>query len=86
MTRARRMLDWAKQISLAIDPEEAARIHNRDGQLQGNSVPCTMCGSACVYIMLPQQRRYEVVDGEGGGGEVRGEKEEEDVMVKGKNE
>ncbi|MEO9365431.1 MULTISPECIES: phosphomethylpyrimidine synthase ThiC [Candidatus Nitrosocaldus] len=84
MTRARRMLDWAKQISLAIDPEEAARIHNRDGQLQGNSVPCTMCGSACVYIMLPQQRRYEVVEGEGRGGEK--EKDEEDVIVKGKNE
>ncbi|MEM2048471.1 MAG: phosphomethylpyrimidine synthase ThiC, partial [Candidatus Nitrosocaldus sp.] len=64
MTRARRMLDWAKQISLAIDPEEAARIHSREGQLQGNSVPCTMCGSACVYIMLPQQRKYEVFDDE----------------------
>ncbi|GBC74400.1 Phosphomethylpyrimidine synthase [archaeon HR05] len=85
MTRARRMLDWAKQISLAIDPEEAARIHNRDGQLQGNSVPCTMCGSACVYIMLPQQRRYEVAEGEGEGGGEK-EKEEEDVIVKGKNE
>ena len=20
--------------------------------------PCTMCGGACVYIMLPQQRMY----------------------------
>ncbi|MEW6043475.1 MAG: phosphomethylpyrimidine synthase ThiC [Thermoproteota archaeon] len=58
MTEARRTLDWERQISLSIDPEEAARIHNRTGQHQGNSVPCTMCGGACVYVMLPQQRKY----------------------------
>ncbi|MFN3653909.1 MAG: phosphomethylpyrimidine synthase ThiC [Candidatus Nitrosotenuis sp.] len=58
MTEARRTLDWEKQISLSIDPEEAARIHNRVGQHQGNNVPCTMCGGACVYVMLPQQRKY----------------------------
>lgn len=58
MTEARRTLDWEKQISLSIDPEEAARIHNRTGQHQGNNVPCTMCGGACVYVMLPQQRKY----------------------------
>jgi len=59
ITEARRTLNWAKQISLAIDPEEAARIHSREGQIDGNNVPCTMCGSACVYIMLPQQREYK---------------------------
>ena len=56
MTEARRTLDWEKQIALSIDPEEAAKIHGRVGQLNGNTVPCTMCGGACVYIMLPQQR------------------------------
>ena len=56
MTEARRTLNWEKQIALSIDPEEAARIHGRTGQLNGNIVPCTMCGGACVYIMLPQQR------------------------------
>jgi phosphomethylpyrimidine synthase len=56
MTEARRTLNWEKQIALSIDPEEASRIHARTGQLRGNSVPCTMCGGACVYIMLPQQR------------------------------
>lgn len=56
MTEARRTLDWEKQIALSIDPEEAAKIHGRMGQLNGNTVPCTMCGGACVYIMLPQQR------------------------------
>jgi phosphomethylpyrimidine synthase len=63
ITEARRTLDWQKQISLSINPEEAERIHTREGQHPGNNVPCTMCGSACVYIMLPQQRlrRKEVV-------------------------
>ena len=59
ITEARRTLNWEKQISLAIDPEKAAAIHNREGQHDGNNVPCTMCGSACVYIVLPQQREYK---------------------------
>ena len=58
ITEARRTLNWEKQIALAINPEEAERIHTRrEGQLEGNNVPCTMCGAACVYIMLPQQRK-----------------------------
>lgn len=63
MTEARRTLDWERQIALSIDPEEAAKIHGRTGQHPGNSVPCTMCGGACVYIMLPQQRSYRTEDG-----------------------
>src|SRR3989304_1998963 len=63
MTEARRTLDWEKQIALSIDPEEAARIHGRTGQRPGNNVPCTMCGGACVYVMLPQQRKYEKENG-----------------------
>lgn len=59
MSEARRTLDWEKQLSLSIDPETAAQIHSRTGQHPGNNVPCTMCGGACVYIMLPQQRKYE---------------------------
>jgi len=59
MTEARRTLDWEKQLALSIDPEEAVKIHNRSGQHTGNSVPCTMCGGACVYLMLPQQRKYQ---------------------------
>jgi phosphomethylpyrimidine synthase len=62
ITKARRTLNWQKQIELAINPEEAERIHNRQGQHEGNNVPCTMCGGACVYIMLPQQRKYEDKD------------------------
>jgi phosphomethylpyrimidine synthase len=59
MTEARRTLDWEKQLALSIDPEAAAKIHNRTGQHSGNNVPCTMCGGACVYMMLPQQKKYE---------------------------
>ena len=60
ITDARRTLNWEKQIALSINPEEAARIHYRnEGQHEGNNVPCTMCGSACVYIMLPQQRQTQ---------------------------
>jgi phosphomethylpyrimidine synthase len=60
MTEARRTLDWEKQLALSIDPEKAALIHGRTGQHPGNSVPCTMCGGACVYIMLPKQRKYDI--------------------------
>lgn len=59
MTEARRTLDWETQLALSIDPEEAAKIHSRTGQHPGNNVPCTMCGGACVYLMLPQQRKYK---------------------------
>ncbi len=60
ITEARRTLNWDKQISLAINPEEAERIRNRrQGQIHSNNAPCTMCGGACVYIMLPQQRMYK---------------------------
>jgi phosphomethylpyrimidine synthase len=59
MTEARRSLNWEKQISLSINPEEARRIHDREGQHSGNNMPCTMCGSACVYIVLPDQRKYK---------------------------
>ena len=62
MTEARRTLDWEKQIALSIDPEKAAEIHSRTGQHPGNNVPCTMCGGACVYVMLPQQRKYDGAD------------------------
>lgn len=58
MSQARRTLDWESQLALSIDPEKAALIHSRTGQHPGNNVPCTMCGGACVYIMLPQQRLY----------------------------
>ena len=38
-------------------PKKLHYRHNE--QHEGNNVPCTMCGSACIYIMLPQQRKYD---------------------------
>ena len=39
MTEARRTLDWEKQLSLSIDPENARKIHYRhDEQHKGNNV------------------------------------------------
>ena len=65
MTKARRSLDWEKQLALSIDPENAMRIHNRDYENHTrNNLPCTMCGGACVYIMLPEQRKYTKNDDE----------------------
>jgi phosphomethylpyrimidine synthase len=56
MTEERRTLNLEKQLSLSIDPEKAKDIHYRNtGQHAGNNVPCTMCGGACLYLMLPQQ-------------------------------
>ncbi|RNJ76062.1 MAG: phosphomethylpyrimidine synthase ThiC [Nitrosopumilus sp. H13] len=63
MTEARRTLDWERQLALSIDPEKAAIIHSRTGQHPGNNVPCTMCGGACVYMMLPQQKNYDSTAG-----------------------
>jgi phosphomethylpyrimidine synthase len=58
ITEARRTLNWEKQLSLAINPEEAERIHSRrDRQITGNDMPCTMCGASCVYLMQPQQKK-----------------------------
>ena len=60
MSEARRTLDWEKQLALSIDPEKAALIHSRTGQHPGNNVPCTMCGGACVYMVFPQQKNYQL--------------------------
>ena len=60
MTEARRALDWKKQLSLSIASENTGIVYYRhNAQYQGNNVPCTMCGSAFVYIMLIQQRKYD---------------------------
>ena len=55
MTEAGRSLYLEKQINLSIDPENARKVNYlHSGQQTGNKIPCIMCDSACVYIMLPQ--------------------------------
>lgn len=46
MAKARKALDWPKQMSLALDPETASRMHSeRSGSKED---VCTMCGELCA--------------------------------------
>jgi len=55
MTEAGRSLYLEKQINLSINSENTRKMYyHHSGQQTGNKIPCIMCGSACVYIMLPQ--------------------------------
>lgn len=48
MSRARKALDWAKQMDLALDPERASRLfHERTGEPREGG--CSMCGEFCPY-------------------------------------
>lgn len=52
MARARKALDWKKQIDLSIDPEKASKIRrekNKDDQ-----ECCTMCGKYCSMKIIGQ--------------------------------
>ena len=50
MSKARKELNWGKQIQLAIDPEKAKKIHDkRSGQRQEKTGDvCSMCGEFCA--------------------------------------
>ncbi|NLB00856.1 MAG: phosphomethylpyrimidine synthase ThiC [Methanomicrobiales archaeon] len=48
MAEARRALDWEGQFGAALFPEEARRIHERDGDIE----TCSMCGDLCAVKMV----------------------------------
>ena len=48
MAEARRTLDWEGQFGAALFPEEARRIHERDGDIE----TCSMCGDLCAVKMV----------------------------------
>ena len=50
MARARKALDWEKQISLAIDPDKAKEYRSRRPPQEEDV--CTMCGEYCAIKML----------------------------------
>lgn len=52
MSRARRALDWERQISLAIDPARAARY--RAERNRACSEACSMCGDYCAMKVVGQ--------------------------------
>jgi len=52
MSRARKALDWDKQIALAIDPEKAAKF--RKERNPGGAVACSMCGDYCAMKIVSE--------------------------------
>ena len=48
MAEARRRLDWDEQFRLALFPDTARVIHERDGELD----TCSMCGDLCAVKMM----------------------------------
>ncbi|MDI6731657.1 MAG: phosphomethylpyrimidine synthase ThiC [Candidatus Margulisbacteria bacterium] len=46
MSKARKRLNWGKQIELAIDPERARAIHRKRKSKEKNV--CSMCGEFCA--------------------------------------
>ncbi|HDJ04604.1 phosphomethylpyrimidine synthase, partial [Candidatus Bathyarchaeota archaeon] len=51
MSKARAVLDWGKQLQLAIDPEKARKIH---GRVKSKSSGCSMCGDYCAIKILKE--------------------------------
>ncbi|MDI6892462.1 MAG: phosphomethylpyrimidine synthase ThiC [Actinomycetota bacterium] len=50
MARARKALDWQKEIELAIDPEKARRAYEE--RKVPNEETCTMCGEFCAMKLV----------------------------------
>jgi phosphomethylpyrimidine synthase len=50
MSKARKALDWNKQISLAIDPVKAKAY--RESSKPGSDEVCTMCGEFCAIKVV----------------------------------
>ncbi len=50
MARARKRLDWKRQIELSIDPKGAAR--RREASQPKDSEVCTMCGEFCAIKVV----------------------------------
>lgn len=52
MSKARKDLDWNKQIELALDPEKALAV--RKDRNEDSQECCTMCGSFCAYKIVSE--------------------------------
>ena len=50
MSKARKALDWEKQIELAIDPEKAKKY--RKARNADNTEACSMCGDYCTMKIV----------------------------------
>jgi len=52
MAKARKALNWKKQIELAIDPEKAGKM--RKDKNDDDQERCTMCGKFCAYQLISE--------------------------------
>lgn len=52
ISRARKVLDWNRQIDLAIDPEQALKI--RKERNEDSSRGCAMCGKYCAMKLVSE--------------------------------
>ena len=50
MAKARKVLDWDKQLSLAIDPVKAKAI--RAAKNKSSEEYCSMCGDYCAVKIM----------------------------------
>ncbi|MEW6423495.1 MAG: phosphomethylpyrimidine synthase ThiC [Bacillota bacterium] len=50
MAKARKALDWPKQVALAIDPQKAGRYRQERNPLEIEA--CTMCGEFCAMKLV----------------------------------
>lgn len=60
MAKARKALDWEKQIELAIDPVHASEMRRERGQTNGET--CTMCGKLCAMKVVGEYLDSPVSD------------------------
>ncbi|WP_408954460.1 phosphomethylpyrimidine synthase ThiC [Natroniella sp. ANB-PHB2] len=54
MAKARKKLDWDRQIELSIDPEKARQERTDHNQILKDEDACTMCGSYCAMKVVDE--------------------------------
>ncbi len=54
MSKARKQLDWEKQMELAIDPKKAKQSRLDHNQNLKDEEACTMCGSFCAMKIVEE--------------------------------
>ena len=55
MAKARKKLDWEKQIELALDPKKAKEARAEYNQNLDDEETCTMCGPYCAMKMVDEE-------------------------------
>ncbi|TDX48029.1 phosphomethylpyrimidine synthase ThiC [Orenia marismortui] len=54
MAKARKNLDWERQIELSIDPKKAKESRDEHNQILKDEDACTMCGSYCAMKVVEE--------------------------------